>query len=188
MDIETDKKIIEAASAMKKGEIVAYPTSTVYGLGCDPLNMDAVIKLLQMKNRSIKKGFILIASDWPQLEPFVQPIAPRILSSIQATWPGPETWVFPASEEVPLWVKGNHSTVAVRITAHPIAKALCEAFGGPIISTSANKHGFPPISDKRTLEMTFGKELATILPGKVGERGKPSKIRDALTGEVLREG
>ncbi|NOR70927.1 MAG: tRNA threonylcarbamoyladenosine biosynthesis protein RimN, partial [Methylomarinum sp.] len=114
-------KIRLAAQKIQAGEVIAYPTEAVYGLGCDPLNEEAVLNLLALKKRSIDKGLILIASSLTQLEPYLQ-LNDEIRSKVQATWPGPVTWIIPAQTWVPQWLTGQHSSLAVRVTAHPIAK------------------------------------------------------------------
>jgi len=176
----------EAITHLRVGGVIAYPTESVYGFGCDPFNPDAVTRILLLKRRSIKKGFIVIASDWEQLEPFVEPIDPQALAHVFASWPGAITWAFPATPDVPIWVRGQHTSVAVRITNHPIAKSICERFGKPIISTSANIEGHPPVCNAKMLDMTFGEKVDFIVDGKVGDSHRPTEIRDAITGEVLR--
>lgn len=178
--------IKEAALLMRRGCVIAYPTEAVYGLGCDPFNADAITKLLQLKHRSLHQGFILVAENWEQLEPLVQPIEPAALYQVLETWPGPVTWLFPARPIVPNWIKGEHSSIAVRVSNHRTVKALCHAFDGPIVSTSANIHGQPAIRDYRTVKMTFGDKLDMVLEGKVGPELKPTMIKDAVTGEVIR--
>lgn len=175
-----------AVLILKKGGIIAYPTEAVYGLGCDPFNMDAVSHLLQLKQRFISKGFILIAAHWKQIQPLVQPIPQDTLDNVFATWPGPVTWVFPVQPEVPTWIHGEKSTIAVRVTQHPIAAKLCQLFGGPIISTSANITGQTPIKDLDTLLATFPDGIDFIVPGPLGNQTQPSQIRDARTGAILR--
>lgn len=175
-----------AVADLRQGKVIAYPTEAVFGLGCDPDNVDAVSRILQIKHRALDKGFILIASSWEQLEPLIMYIQPNLLTRVFATWPGPTTWVFPASEQVPHWIRGDHNNVAVRITSHPIAKALCEKFGRPIISTSCNKSGNPAARDIRTIELTLGDTVDCVIDGQLGGRIRPTEIRDALTGEVIR--
>ena len=175
-----------AITALRQGGVIAYPTEAVYGLGCDPYNVDAITRILLLKQRSIKKGFIVIASEWDQLASWVEPIAPPALARVFASWPGPVTWVFPATPEVPLWVRGQHTTVAVRVTDHPIAKALCHQFGKPIISTSANIEGHPPIRDAALVKMAFGNKVDVIVSGQVGNSHQPTQIRDAITGKIVR--
>ena len=141
MEILKENQIDFAVKCLKQGKVIAYPTEAVYGLGCDPDNVDAVSRILQIKHRALDKGFILIASSWEQIQPLVMYLTPDLLTRVFATWPGPITWLFPASKQVPAWIRGNHDSVAVRVTAHPIARALCEQFGGPLISTSCNIAG-----------------------------------------------
>jgi L-threonylcarbamoyladenylate synthase len=186
MDSNTLLKIETAARTLQKGGIIAYPTEAVYGLGCDPFNVDAVAHLLQLKQRSIKKGFILIAANWQQVTHLVEPIDPKALARVFTTWPGPVTWVFPATVEVPFWVRGDHKSIAIRISAHPIVHALCEQFGKPIISTSANLTGSPSIRDEKTIQMVFGDKIDFIVSGQVGPAQRPTTIRDAISGETLR--
>ncbi|MCB1827274.1 MAG: threonylcarbamoyl-AMP synthase [Coxiellaceae bacterium] len=179
--------IAKAVAALQQGGVIAYPTEAVYGLGCDPFNAEAITKILQIKHRSFKQGFILVADNWEQIEPLVQPIEPRTLYSILETWPGPVTWIFPARPSVPDWIRGEHQGVAVRISDHPIVKELCQQFGGPIVSTSANLHGQPAIRDARTVKITFGNDIDVIVDGKVGGLKKPTAIKDAVTGDIIRE-
>lgn len=185
MDFFNSEDIFQAVKTLKEGGIIAYPTEGVYGLGCDPFNVNAIGCLLELKRRSIDKGFILVAANWQQVEPLVEHIEPRLLAQVLQTWPGPVTWVFPAKSLVPNWIKGQRKTVALRVSAHPVIEALCQGFGGPIISTSANIEGQLPACDYRTVKMTFG-EKAVIIKGQVGDHRKPTEIRDAITGEVLR--
>lgn len=182
------EEIKKAVDALKKGGVIAYPTEAVYGLGCDPFNVDAVGQLLHIKHRHMDKGFILVASNWKQVEPLVEHIAPPLLAQVLQNWPGPISWVFPAKSSIPAWITGKHKTIALRVSAHPAIQALCLSFGGPIISTSANIEGQPPARNYRTVKMTFGKLISMIVKGEVGQSAKPSEIRDAITGEIIRKG
>lgn len=175
-----------ALTSLNQGKVIAYPTEAVYGFGCDPFCADAVGRLLQLKQRSVEKGLILVAADWQQIESLVEPIPPRALVQVFATWPGPHTWVFPASSAVPSWISGKHTSVALRVSAHPVVQELCRAYGGPLVSTSVNRDGQPPLRDYRTVQMMFGKQLDFIVPGKVGGQNNPTIIRDAISGMVLR--
>jgi len=178
--------IQEAVKALHHGDVIAYPTEAMYGLGCDPFNANAIAKILQLKHRSIDQGFILVAEHWDQIEPLVQPIEPAALYQALDTWPGPTTWVFPARPLVPQWIRGAHPGIAIRISDHPIVKMLCKAFDGPIVSTSANLHGQPPIRDYRTIKMTFGDQLDLIIEGNIGNQTQPTTIKNAVTSEVIR--
>ncbi len=173
---------------MDQGGVIAYPTEAVYGLGCDPFNAHAIAKILQLKQRSIEKGFILIAERWEQVASLVLPIKPRALHQVLDTWPGPITWVFPANKDtVPKWIQGQHQGIAIRISNHPIVQALCYQFKKPLVSTSANIQGQPPIRDAHTVKMTFGHQINVIIDGKLGSQIHPTTIKDAITGEVIRK-
>lgn len=181
-----DTDISSAVQILRQGGIIAYPTESVYGLGCDPFNSDAVFKLLAIKKRPVEKGLILVASDWSQIEMLIQPLSPHVRTHIQETWPGPVTWLVPASELIPHWIQGNHDRVALRISAHPIVKKLCDKFCGPIVSTSANISGNPPTRDYRGTCMTFKKSIGYIVPGKTTGLQRPTQIRDAITNTIIR--
>jgi L-threonylcarbamoyladenylate synthase len=178
--------IDEAIIALKQGEIIAYPTEAVFGLGCDPFNESSVMQLLQLKHRPVDKGLILIAHDWQQVAKLIAPIDDSRLKQVLSTWPGPVTWVFPAAATAPAWIRGDHPGIALRITAHPIASALCQAFGGPIVSTSANLDGEAPAKDTATVQDYFGSGIALIADGPLGENLSPTPIFDAVTGAIIR--
>jgi L-threonylcarbamoyladenylate synthase len=182
----TTAKIEEAAIALTQGKIIAYPTEAVFGLGCDPFNKAAVEQLLKLKNRQASKGLILIAHNWEQVAHLITSINETAMQRAQATWPGPVTWIFPAADTVPSWIRGDHTGIALRITKHPIASALCQAFGGAIVSTSANSEGAPPAKDVDTLTHYFTSGIDVIMEGALGDAGNPTTIRDVMTGETIR--
>lgn len=175
-----------AARVVRAGGLIAYPTEAVYGLGCDPRNESAVIRLLTLKRRSIRKGLILIAADFAQLEPFLQPLTPPDRARLATTWPGPQTWLIPARTTVPRWLRGRYDTLAVRVTAHPLAAALCRACGHPLVSTSANRSGRPPARTAPAVRRQLGNSLDHLLPGPTGGAAKPTAIRDLRTGQIVR--
>lgn len=175
-----------AVTALRQGGVIAYPTEGVWGLGCDPHNEQAVQRLLEIKGRDAGKGLILIAGGQDQVEPLLEGISDARRQQLEATWPGPVTWVIDAHGRVPRWITGRHPTVAVRVTDHPLVQALCRRFGGPLVSTSANPSGLPAARDSLRVRMYFGDALAYSLPGLLGGRSKPSQIRDLASGRVLR--
>jgi L-threonylcarbamoyladenylate synthase len=178
-------KIRNAVHHLKAGAVIAYPTEAVYGLGCDPLNEDAVRTLLDIKQRPVEKGLILIASSLEQLQPYLV-LNQTIIDSVTPTWPGPVTWVVPAQPWVPKWLTGDHKSLAVRVTNHPIACDLCAQFGGPLVSTSANPTTRPTIKESRKLLKTFADADIFIVHGKVGGLGQETAIYDAVSGKRLR--
>ncbi len=179
-------RLRHAAHLLRHGGVIAYPTEAVYGLGCDPLNDVAVARLLELKSRPEHKGLILIGSKLEQLLPFLVPLQADIQQRVQRSWPGPVTWLLPAAKWVPTWLRGEHDTLAVRVTGHPVAHALCESFGGALVSTSANPAGAAPARTPLTVRRYFGEQLDFVLHGEVNRRGRPSEIRDALSSRVIR--
>lgn len=175
-----------AVFALENSGVIAYPTEAVFGLGCDPLCEDAVYQLLQIKQRPVEKGLILIASDFNQLSPYLDDIAPEVMAKVQQSWPGPNTWILPANEHTPEWITGKHDSIAVRVTAHPVAAELCTAYGGAIVSTSANHHGKQPARSALHVLSCLGDQVDYILHGDVDRNSQPTQIKNAITDEVIR--
>jgi len=181
-------RLRQAVATIRAGGIVAYPTEAVYGLGCDPFDRAAVEALLALKRRSPAKGLILIADDFAVLEPLLLPLEVPLRRRILATWPGPVTWVLPARPWVPRWLRGQHDTLAVRVPGHPLARALCRAWGGPLVSTSANRSRQPPARTALQVRQRLGRGVDFLLGGEVDRTARPSEIRDGLSGAVIRPG
>jgi len=175
----------EAIRTLRAGGVIAYPTETVYGLGCDPYSAASVLHLLALKQRRIEQGVILVASDLAQLQPFLQPLSAAVGRRIGRPAAPPVTWVVPCRPETPYWLTGEHESLAVRITTHPLARALCEGLQCPLVSTSANLHGKQPATSALAVRRAFGSRLDAIVHGDCGT-GRPSSVRDALTGRILR--
>ncbi|WP_345789728.1 L-threonylcarbamoyladenylate synthase [Vibrio eleionomae] len=184
------KNVEQAVQALTAGEVLAYPTEGVFGVGCDPDNISAVEKLLALKKRPVEKGLILIAATYQQLIPYIkeEQLTAEQLARVKESWPGHVTWIMPASERVSHWVSGQFDTIAVRVTDHPLVKELCLAYGKPITSTSANLSGQPPCMTTEEVEQQLGDQLVAILAGETGGKLKPSEIRDAKTLTILRKG
>ena len=182
----TKSNIAKAITVLRNGGVIAYPTEAVYGLGCDPFNEAAVKRIATIKNRSLDKGFIVIASEWQQVTQLITTIDPQIKQRILANPVAVTTWIIPVKSSVPDWIRGTHQSLAIRITQHPTAKAICDAFGAAIISTSANRSGEAPIRDFSELEQTFIKKVDYFVTGNLGKQSKPSEIRDAISNQILR--
>lgn len=177
-------RLARAVAAVKAGGVIAYPTEAVYGLGCDPRNRAAVLRLLRLKRRPVNKGLILIAADARQLMPYVTDIP----AHVRATWPGPVTWLLPARKDVPRWIRGRHSSIAVRVTAHATAAALCRAAGRALVSTSANPSRERPARSYRETATRLGAGVDYIVRGRTGGARRPTEIRDARTRKIVRAG
>ena len=178
----------EAAAVLRDGGVLGYPTEAVFGLGCDPHDRAAFERVFALKGRPATQGVLLIAATFAQVEPYIDlaAVPDAVLEQVRASWPGPNTWVFPRSARVPDWVAGAHAGIALRVTAHEPAAALCRAFGRPLVSTSANPHGEPPARDLPTLERYFGERLDAALDAPLGGLDRPTIIRDALSGAMIR--
>ena len=171
-------------SALKNGGVIAYPTEAVWGLGCDPFDEAAVSRLLAIKNRPADKGLILVAGRVAQLDDLLdwKALPADRRDAVLASWPGPNTWIVPATARVPRWITGEHRGVAVRVSAHPVVVALCDAFGGPLVSTSANLSGQPPAFNRDALDPALLARLDAITDGETGGLAAPTAIRDARSG------
>jgi len=176
-----------ACRVLRHGGVIAYPTEAVYGLGCDPFDGEVVTRLLELKGRPRHKGLVLIAAELGQVEGMLQGLDEEIRARLAATWPGFVTWVLPARATLPRWLTGRHASLAVRVTAYPPAAALCRAYGGPLVSTSANPSGLRPARNALTVRRYFGGVLDYIVPGSVGGEARPSVILDGRTGAAVRE-
>lgn len=188
MDWSRHPKIRRIAQLLARGEVIAYPTEAVWGLGCDPHKLEAVEEVLRLKKRPVGKGLILVAASIEQFAPYLSDVSPQQQRQLESSWPGPVTWLVPDNGSVPPWIRGDHRSVALRVSDHPVVAGLCRAFGGPIVSTSANRAGRPEARDATTVRRQFGAELAALAPGRVGQSAKPTEIRDLSTGAVLRKG
>jgi L-threonylcarbamoyladenylate synthase len=175
-----------ATRSLNQGEVIAYPTESVFGLGCDPNNLTAVQRLLTIKSRSISKGLILVASDISQLDPWVDFKQVPDMQQIITTWPGHETWLVPVRADVSPLLSGQHNTLAIRVSAHPTVRKLCQYFKGAITSTSANKNGLQPARDLFSVRRSFKGDIGYYVPGQVTGNHKPSRIRNALNGQLIR--
>jgi L-threonylcarbamoyladenylate synthase len=182
----TPWRLRQAAHIINAGGIIAYPTEAVYGLGCHPLDPVAVSRLLILKHRAVSKGLILIADSIESLHPYIAMLPEAAMRPILKSWPGAATWLIPAKRNVPYWLTGEHATLAVRVTDHPIAAALCRAAGTPLVSTSANLSNHPPARTPLEVRLRCAKGIDLIVHGKTGGLSRPTPIRDASSGRLIR--
>lgn len=178
------KAAIHAADVLLRGGVIAYPTEGVFGLGCLPDDLDAVQRILDIKQRDAAKGLILIAADAAQLFGWTELPADKSLPD-----PDPEhpvTWVVPPGPLVSPLLRGFHENLAVRITTNPTARMLCTVVNSPLVSTSANLSGMPPARTRFALRKQFAGIVDYVVPGDCGPASGPSQIRDFATGRILR--
>lgn len=183
-------EIEKACDVLRQQGVIAYATEAVFGLGCDPDDQTAVYKLLGIKQRPVEKGLILIAASWEQLLPYIDisHLSDEQLQHARASWPGPFTWIFPARQTTPDWLTGKFSSIAVRVSAHPQVQSLCQSFGKPLVSTSANLTTYPPCRTAEEVAQQLAHRVDFILAGQVGTQINPSEIRDVVTNQVIRAG
>ena len=178
--------VAEAVRLVRGGGVVAYPTEAVFGLGGDPSNPDVIARVLAAKGRAPEKGFILVAADARQLAPWLAPLEPAWRSRMDDAWPGPVTFVVPAARGTPELVRGGRTTIAVRVSDHPVVRALCEGCGHPLVSTSANASGKPALRDARAVARAFGTAIDGVVDAETGGRRHATSIVDVRTGRRLR--
>ncbi len=174
------------ANVVASGGVIACPTEAVWGLSCDPFSESAVERLLDLKQRPADKGLILVAGDESQLAFLLEDLPQALRAKLRVSWPGANTWLVPHHGRVPALVHGRFSTVAVRVSGHPLVRDLCRVHGGPLVSSSANVAGSPAPRTLLAVRNYFGDQLDGVLPGKVGAVGRPSTIRDVFSDEIFR--
>lgn len=183
----TDWQLHCVRRTVNGGGVIAYPTEAVWGLGCDPWDAQAVERILELKQRPMDKGVILVASSVDQVRFLLDPLPPELQAEAERHWPGPVTCLLPdVRQQVPEWVRGRHRSIAVRVSAHPVVRGLCEAVGHPLVSTSCNPAGRQPARHIWQVRKYFGDALDWLVPGALGGDRQPSRIIDIATGQRLR--
>jgi L-threonylcarbamoyladenylate synthase len=169
--------------------VVAYPTEAIFGLGCNPLSRPAVQRILKIKGRPQHKGLILVADQFDRLRKFVGQLSQQQIATMQASWGNQNkahTWIVPASKRCPKWITGQHKTIAVRVSSHPLTAQLCKSMGMAIVSTSANRSGCQPAKTSQQCKKLFGEQVR-VLAGRTAGAKKPSTIQDLISGKILRK-
>ncbi len=186
MEQDLNWQIKQAAEKISQGGVIAYPTETIYGVGCDPNSGSALRRILKFKKRTQSKGFIVIASEVQQLSPWLDETWLEWLS--QQHPPQITTWVVPCKKETSPLLRGENTTLAVRISPHPTIKALC-AMCGAITSTSVNVASQLPLNNFVKITQQFSDELDWIIPANMAQPPSPksSRIVDAKTTKIYRK-
>ena len=175
-----------AAAVVQQGGVIAYPTEAVYGLGCDPRNEAAVLRLLEIKQRDVSQGLILIGQSLDDFHAYIRPLQDEVRERLLASWPGPVTWLVAVSNDCPRWLCGRHETVAIRATAHQQTRALCAAAGMPLVSTSANRSGQKPAVSAAEVQQQLGDDIDYVLGGATDGLARPCQIRDSESEKIIR--
>ncbi|MDH3342205.1 MAG: L-threonylcarbamoyladenylate synthase [Gammaproteobacteria bacterium] len=165
-----------AAHQIRHGGVIVYPTETVYGLGCDPMNLDAITYLNQLKQRQPSKGLILLGHTLTLFDDYIEALTEadqnRITAAEQAT-----SWIVRAKNTLPNWLTNKQRTLAIRITRQPVVTALCQQLGHPIVSTSANPSGKKTCSNALEAHKYFHDKVDAILINDRQLNGQPSVIK-----------
>ncbi len=168
----------QAVNILCRGGVVAFPTETYYGLAVDPFNPDAVLKLFNLKGRSIKKPILVLIDRLDQLTILTDTIPNPYLSLIKKHWPGPLTLVFSAKELIDPLITGGTGTVGVRISPHPVTQKLCKEWKKPITATSANLSGMKPAITANEVISYFGDGVDFVIDG----GGTPAGLCSTIIG------
>ena len=173
--------LAEAAAALRRGGLVAFPTETVYGLGADATNPAAIERLNRVKGRPPEKPYSLHLHSVEQLRGLVKAVPPVAQRLIDRFWPGPLTIVMPS---------GGGKTVGFRLPDHPIAQAFLQACGVPVAAPSANRSGSTPPTDAQEVLAALGTDLDCVLDGGPTRLGRESTVVEIVNGrvEIRREG
>ena len=188
MIIPVERGILDSDSlqfcvdALRAGEVICYPTETFYALGVDVSNEQALLRLYTLKERPLEKEPPLIASDIAMVATVCDTADSRFAAFAGKFWPGPLTLVLPSID--------RSKSYAIRVSSHPVARQLAQAFGSPLVSTSANRSGDPAVNDSRFLPEPIKQAVAVLVEGGVLPGGAPSTIVSLLErpGTVLRQG
>ena len=168
--------IQHAAHQIRHGGVIVYPTETVYGLGCDPMNFEAVSAINHLKRREAGKGLILLGHTLALFEHYIEDLslsAQKEISQMEK----PTSWIVNAKESLPEWLTNKQRTVAIRITDHPVVTELCQQLHHPIISTSANPSGKKPCHNALQAHKYFHDKVDAILIDDHSLSGQTSTIK-----------
>jgi tRNA threonylcarbamoyl adenosine modification protein (Sua5/YciO/YrdC/YwlC family) len=181
------RKIRRAVDALEAGEVIGYPTDTVYGLGCDVMNKKALNRLYQIKGMERSQMLAFVCRDLTEVARYAV-MHDRVFRILRKYLPGPYCFILEATHDVPRAVQGHRKTVGVRIPNHPVALALVEGLGRPIVSSTAARHGETPHIDARELDLEF-QGLAMVLDCGPGGT-EPTTVIDLTRAvpEVVRAG
>lgn len=196
-----DSQLSEIQQFLQAGNLLAYPTEAVWGIGCDPFNKTAAKQILTIKHRPIEKGMIVVTGNIANIQPFLQPLAQNLVDTITASWQSnaqqATTWLLPIPNDlkntIPSWITGGRDSLAIRVISHPVIAKLCNTIAaqdprnpfGFLISTSCNPSGLSPAIDFASAYQYFGDTIG-YLRGETLGFIRPSQIFDALTQQQVR--
>ncbi len=180
----------QAARVIRKGGIVLHPSDTVYGLGCSPFDPAALERLLQIKGRRQEKGLLVLIPDRDWVGKLARECPFLTAPTLERFWPGPLTILLPARSELSPLLTGNERKIGIREPAGRFLKDWLKRIPGPVVSTSANRSGFPAPETVKGLEETFGPLVDLIIDAGPLRPGPPSTVLDltCVPPKILRRG
>ncbi len=175
----------KAVNFLRQGGVLAYPTETVWGLGCLPFYQNSVERIFAIKGRNANKGLILVASNIQQLNHWFLPLSKQELNQLSERTTVPTSYLIPASASAPHWLTGGKPNLAVRFSSHPWVKALCDEVG-LLVSTSCNKSGYQAKTTRQACVAHFQQQVEWVTPGKALQIAPASRLIELKTGKILR--
>lgn len=185
MRLTSHNQLIKVKQHLKKGGVIAYPTESCYGLGCDPKNYKAINKVIRLKGRSKTKGLIVIAGNLRQIYHLTKKLSDNDISRLKQYWPGFYSIILPVNHHLPKNLTGKHNKIAIRVTKHNQVQQISNYIKSALVSTSANKSGKQSIKSYRECVQYFGKNVL-VIKGDTMFQKKPSTIIDWQTKQILR--
>jgi L-threonylcarbamoyladenylate synthase len=182
---DVDDQIARAVDVLRRGGLVAFPTETVYGLGADAANADAVHRLFAVKGRPVDHPVIVHLADAALLDEWAASVPPAARALADAFWPGPLTVIVPRAAQIPDAVTGGRDTVGLRVPSQPLAHALLAKFGGGIAAPSANRFGRVSPTTADDVRADLGDDVDVVLDGGPCRVGVESTIVDCTRREPV---
>lgn len=185
-----DSAVRETAKILRRGSVVGYPTETVYGLGCDAFNPEAVKRIADVKRRKADKPFLILIPNADKLIRLVR-YKPGYLDVLARNfWPGPLTLLVPHQNQLPADLTQGQPLIGVRVSSDPVCMAIFSDFDHPLVSTSANPAGSPPAQSAREVLRHFENRIDLVLDGGERREQRPSTILDVSSEipRLIREG
>lgn len=173
--------------AILRGAVIACPTDTIWSFGCHPLLAQPVARILGIKQRPAEKGLILLGSSLDYFEPYIEDkLTSKQVTLLTGTMSHPVTWLVPASDQCPIWIRGHFPNVAIRITNHPFIREICELIQSPIVSTSANRAGGATLRHVWQARHNFNGQIDYIVSGFDSGTKRASEIKSLESGHIIR--
>ena len=172
---------------LKAGKVLAHPTESIWGLGCDALNESAIDLIFKFKQRPLNKNLIVLVESYFSIKDYVISLDPEQEKLLNEKWPGPYTFLFTYNKKLPKHLMNDTGKIAIRVSNHLPIKRLLEEYKGYMVSTSANFSGEPNINCPIKILKIFANDDMAYYDESLGNQSKPSQIIDLETGVIIRQ-